>query len=107
MKALNQNGYEQVEEDVVSKGHEGYKVEGSQRRGGGHPVIEHRIPVLLGEDLQMGGDAEREVKRLRVGGQYAVKHNKGAETQPTLLIAAVSRIIRVDSAFNISLSVEQ
>lgn len=51
MKALNQNGYEQVEEDVVAEGHEGYEIEGSQGRGGGHPVIEHRVPVLLGEDL--------------------------------------------------------
>lgn len=52
LEALNQNGYQQVEEDVVAKCHEGDKVEGGQRRGGGHPVVEHRVPVLLGEDLQ-------------------------------------------------------
>lgn len=58
LKALDQNGYEQVEEDVVAKGHEGDKIEGSQRRRGGHPVIEHCIPVLLGEDLQIRSDVE-------------------------------------------------
>lgn len=61
MKALHQNGYEQVEEDIVAEGHEGNKIEGSQRRGGGHPVIEHRVPVLLGEDLQRGREMEEEV----------------------------------------------
>lgn len=65
MKALNQNGYKQVEEDVVAEGHEGYEIEGSQRRGGGHPVIEHRVPVLLGEDLQMRGDVEREAAEVK------------------------------------------
>ena len=61
LKALDQNGHEQVEEDVVAEGHEGDKIEGGQRRGGGHPVIEHRVPVLLGEDLQY---REVEVKRM-------------------------------------------
>lgn len=56
LKALNQNGYEQVEEDVVAEGHEGYKIEGGQRRGGGHPIIEHGVPVLLGEDLKRRDD---------------------------------------------------
>lgn len=59
LKALDQNGYEQVEEDVVAKGHEGDEIEGGQRRRGGHPVIEHRVPVLLGEDLQMGRKRKR------------------------------------------------
>lgn len=58
LKALNQNGYKQVEEDVVAKGHEGHEVEGSQWRGGRHPVVEHRVPVLLGEDLQVGGEED-------------------------------------------------
>lgn len=39
LKTLNQNGHQQVEEDVVAKGHKGDKVEGGYGRGGGHTVI--------------------------------------------------------------------
>lgn len=39
LETLNQDGHQQVEEDVVAKGHKGDKVEGSYRRGGGHTVI--------------------------------------------------------------------
>lgn len=52
LEALHQDGHQQVEEDVVAEGHEGDEVEGGQRRGGRHAVVEHRVPVLLGEDLQ-------------------------------------------------------
>lgn len=97
LKALNQNGYEQVEEDVVAEGHEGYEIEGSQWRGGGHPIIEHGVPVLLGEDLQMGRDA-----RETSGGRQTVCG--GTKTPvPNTSMGHKGRIIRADSSFNISL----
>ncbi|TNN60253.1 hypothetical protein EYF80_029506 [Liparis tanakae] len=65
LKALNQDGDEQVEEDVVAEGHEGHKVEGGQRRGGGHPVVEHRVPVLLGEDLQTGVRRDAGIRKMK------------------------------------------
>lgn len=39
LETLNQDGHQQVEEDVVAKGHKGDKVEGGYGRGGGHTVI--------------------------------------------------------------------
>lgn len=48
LKTLDQDGHQQVEEDVVAKGHERDEVEGSYGRGGGHTVIQYLVPVLLG-----------------------------------------------------------
>ena len=54
-KALDKDGYEQVEEHVVSERHERNEVEGRPRGRLGHPVIQHLVPVLLGQDLQEWG----------------------------------------------------
>lgn len=48
LKTLDQDGHQQVEEDVVPEGHEGDEVEGSDRRGGFHAVVQNLVPVLLG-----------------------------------------------------------
>lgn len=39
LETLNQDGHQQVEEDVVAKGHKGNKVESGYWRGGGHTII--------------------------------------------------------------------
>lgn len=39
LETLNQDGHQQVEEDVVAKGHERDEVEGRHRSGGGHAII--------------------------------------------------------------------
>lgn len=52
LEALHQNGNKQVKEHIVAKGHEGNEVKGSPGRRGGHSVVEHLVPVLLGQDLQ-------------------------------------------------------
>lgn len=39
LEALNQDGHQQVEEDVVAKGHERDEVESCYGRGGGHAII--------------------------------------------------------------------
>lgn len=52
LKAFHQDGHQQVEEDVIPEGHQGYKVEGGQRRRGRHAVVQDHIPVLLSQDLQ-------------------------------------------------------
>ena len=57
LEALDQDGDQQVEEDVVAEGHERDEVQGGHRGGGGHAVVEHLVPVLLGQDL--GGKAHR------------------------------------------------
>lgn len=47
LEALDQDGHQKVEEDVVPKGHEGDEVESGHRSGGGHTIIENLVPVLL------------------------------------------------------------
>ena len=72
LEALHQDGHQQVKQDVVSKGHESDKVEGSHRRGGGHAVIQNLVPVLLGQDLERGGErveTRREGERERGQGE--------------------------------------
>lgn len=39
LETLNQDGHQQVEENIVAKGHKSDEVEGSYRRGGGHTII--------------------------------------------------------------------
>lgn len=39
LETLDQDGHQQVEEDVVAKGHERNEVEGGDRSGRGHAVI--------------------------------------------------------------------
>lgn len=51
LKAFHKDGHQQIEQDVVPKGHQGHKVESRPGRGGGHAVIQHDIPVLLGQNL--------------------------------------------------------
>jgi hypothetical protein len=51
-KSLDQNGDQQVEKNVVAKGHEGDEVESGPVAGFLHAVEEHNIPVLLGQDLR-------------------------------------------------------
>lgn len=48
LEPLHKNGHQQIEEHVIAECHESHKVEGCPRRGGGHAIIEHNIPVLLG-----------------------------------------------------------
>lgn len=52
LEAFHQDGYQQVEEHVVPKGHEGHKVKGSPGRGGSHAVVKNHVPVFLCQDLQ-------------------------------------------------------
>ena len=47
-EALDQNGDQQVEEHVVTEGHEEDEVQGSPRRGLRYAVVQDFIPVLLG-----------------------------------------------------------
>lgn len=39
LETLNQDGHQQIEEDVVAKGHKGDKVEGGYGRSGRHTII--------------------------------------------------------------------
>ena len=64
LETFHQDGHQEVEEDVIAKGHQGHKVEGCPGRGGGHPVIKHNVPVFLGEDL--GRKEERKVSSLHL-----------------------------------------
>lgn len=48
LESLHKNGHQKIEEYIIAKCHESYKVEGSPWRGGGHAIIEYNIPVLLG-----------------------------------------------------------
>ena len=48
LEALHQDGHQQVEEDVVPESHEGDEVERCHWAGGGHAVVQHLVPVLLG-----------------------------------------------------------
>ena len=50
-ESLNKDGDEQVEEDVVTKGHQGHEVERSPVARSLHPGEQHDIPVFLGQDL--------------------------------------------------------
>lgn len=52
LKTLNQDGHEQIEEHVVSERHKSYKVESGAGRSGRHAIVQHHVPVLLGENLQ-------------------------------------------------------
>jgi len=52
LETLHQDGHQQVEEDVVAEGHERDEVQGGHGSGGGHAVVEHLVPVLLGQDLE-------------------------------------------------------
>ena len=49
---LHQNGHQEVEEDIVAKSHESYKIESCPVSGSLHPSKQHNIPVLLGKHLQ-------------------------------------------------------
>lgn len=53
-EALDQDGDEEVEEDVVAEGHQGHEVEGSPVARALHPQEEDNVPVLLGKDLEQG-----------------------------------------------------
>lgn len=55
LETLHQDGHQQVEKDIVAKGHEGHKVEGGPGGGGGHAIVEDDVPVLLRENLQAPG----------------------------------------------------
>lgn len=52
LETFHQDGYQQVEEHIVPKGHEGHKVKGGPGRGGGHAVVQNHVPVFLCQDLQ-------------------------------------------------------
>lgn len=58
LKALNQDGHEQIEEHVVAERHEGNEVERRPGRGGGHAVIQNHVPVLLRKDLEVGWNTD-------------------------------------------------
>ena len=50
-EAFDEDRYEEVEEDVVSERHQRDEVEcgpGGRLR---HPIVQHLVPVLLGQDL--------------------------------------------------------
>lgn len=70
LKTLNQDGHEQIEEHVVSKCHKSYKVESGAGRGGRHAIVQHHVPVLLGENLQQTyaqsetGDTQKQAQTL-------------------------------------------
>lgn len=51
LKAFNQDGHQQVEEDIVSKGHEGHKVKSRNWWSGCHAIVQNYVPVLLGQNL--------------------------------------------------------
>ena len=46
-ESFDEDGNQQVEEDVVSEGHQGDEVEGGPCGRAGHPVIQHLVPVFL------------------------------------------------------------
>jgi len=46
-ESLDEDGNQQVEEDVVSKGHQSDEVESGPGRRTGHAVIQHLVPVFL------------------------------------------------------------
>ena len=50
-ESLNEDGDEEVEQDVVAEGHERHEVEGRPVGGPLHPSEQHDIPVLLGQHL--------------------------------------------------------
>lgn len=71
LKALNQDGHEQIEEHVVAKRHEGNEVERRPGRGGGHAVIQNDVPVLLRKDLEVGQNTDRD---------WGINKKRGEET---------------------------
>ena len=50
-EAFHQNGHQEIEEDVVTEGHQGHKVQSSPVTGALHAKEEHDIPILLCQDL--------------------------------------------------------
>ena len=50
-EALHEDSHQQVEEDIVAKGHEGHKVQGGPVRRPFHASKEHNVPVLLRQHL--------------------------------------------------------
>lgn len=52
LKALNQDGHQQVEEDIVSKGHEGHEVKSGKWWSGCHAIVQNNVPVLLRQNLR-------------------------------------------------------
>lgn len=51
-EALHKDGHQQIEEHIVSKGHESHKVQGSPVAGLFHAIEEHNIPIFLSKYLQ-------------------------------------------------------
>lgn len=51
-ESFNQDGNQQVEENVVSKCHECNEVQGRPSRGHGHAIVQDFIPILLSQDLK-------------------------------------------------------
>lgn len=50
-KAFNENGDQQIEENVIAKGHQRYEIECGPMRSFLHTVEEDNVPVFLCEDL--------------------------------------------------------
>lgn len=66
-EALDEDSDEQVEEDVVTEGHQCDEVEGCPVRCFLHTVEENDVPVFLGQDLGKSGKGhERAMRRLKV-----------------------------------------
>lgn len=73
LKTLDQDGHQQVEEDVVPEGHQRNEVEGGYGRGGSHAVIQYLVPVFLGQNLK-----ERRGKGIKAK-MYLIKVKLGLE----------------------------
>lgn len=87
LKALNQDGHEQIEEHVVAKRHEGNKVERRPGRGGGHAVIQNHVPVLLRKDLEVGRNTDRD---------WGINKKRGDETGQRRSDAGKNRVAQRD-----------
>ena len=73
-EALDQDGDEQAEEDVVAEDHEQEEVEGGPRTDALHARVQHLVPVALGEDLEDGdGGPEEAVEVLAARHLLAVR----------------------------------
>jgi hypothetical protein len=51
-EAFNQDSHQQIEEDIVAKGHQGHKVKGCPVASSLHAQEQHNIPIFLGQNLQ-------------------------------------------------------
>ena len=52
LEAFDEDGNEQVEEDEVANGNQGYEVDGCPGRGRVHAVVQDHVPVFLRQYLQ-------------------------------------------------------